>query len=104
METVGLPAVWLDETPYSIWSVDEFEGASGVTNAEGIRKANFPCDRRIGSTHQLLAASDRPTTPPRWARLRRAKLQPSRARARRHEKRNKKHPQTISVCERRIGL
>ena len=36
MGTVGLPAVWLDEMPYSILSVDEFEKTSGVINAAGI--------------------------------------------------------------------
>ena len=36
METVGLPSVWLDEMPYSILSVDEFEKISGVINAAGI--------------------------------------------------------------------
>jgi hypothetical protein len=53
METVGLPAVWLDEMPYSILSVDEFEKASGVINTVGIRpaiegKAQHPEFRRWG--------------------------------------------------------
>lgn len=53
METVGLPAVWLDEMPYSILSVDEFETASGVINAAGIKpviqgKAQDPEFRRWG--------------------------------------------------------
>jgi len=36
MGTVGLPEVWLDEMPYSILSVGEFEETSGVINAVGI--------------------------------------------------------------------
>ena len=53
MEAVGLPAIWLDEMPYSILSVDEFENASGVINAAGIQpviqgKAQNPEFRRWG--------------------------------------------------------
>ena len=53
MGTVGLPAVWLDEMPYSIMSVDEFEKSSGVTNAAGIEsvirgKVQHPEFRRWG--------------------------------------------------------
>jgi hypothetical protein len=53
MEAVGLPAVWLDEMPYSVLSVDEFENASGVINAAGIQpviqgKAQNPEFRRWG--------------------------------------------------------
>lgn len=53
METVGLPTVWLDEMPYSILSVDEFEKTSGVINAAGIEpvirgKVQHPEFRRWG--------------------------------------------------------
>ena len=36
MEAAGLPVRWLDEMPYSILSVHEFERAAGVINAVGI--------------------------------------------------------------------
>ena len=53
METASLPALWLDEMPYSILSVDEFEMASGVINAAGIQsvirgKVQHPEFRRWG--------------------------------------------------------
>jgi hypothetical protein len=53
MEAVGLPAVWLDEMPYSILSVHEIEKTSGVINAAGIQpvvlgKVQHPEFRRWG--------------------------------------------------------
>ncbi|MGM5022146.1 hypothetical protein [Tardiphaga sp. 367_B4_N1_1] len=36
METAGLSAAWLDEMPYAILSVHEFEKAAGVINTVGI--------------------------------------------------------------------
>jgi hypothetical protein len=47
MERTGLPNEWLDEMPYSIMSVDEFETAAGIINSVGIHpfisgKANNP--------------------------------------------------------------
>lgn len=36
MEAGGLPVAWIDEMPYSVMSVHEFEKASGVINAVGI--------------------------------------------------------------------
>jgi hypothetical protein len=36
MESAGLPSEWLDEMPYSIISVDEFETATGVINTIGV--------------------------------------------------------------------
>jgi hypothetical protein len=36
-ETVNLPPEWLDDMPYSILSLDEFERTSGVMNAVGIQ-------------------------------------------------------------------
>ena len=36
MEAAGLPATWLEEMPYAVISIDEFETAIGVTNTTGI--------------------------------------------------------------------
>jgi hypothetical protein len=36
MERAGLPSEWLDQMPYSIMSVDEFETAAGIINTIGI--------------------------------------------------------------------
>jgi hypothetical protein len=37
MAIAGLPLDWLEEMPYSIISIDEFETVAGVVNAVGIR-------------------------------------------------------------------
>jgi hypothetical protein len=47
----GLPEAWLREMPFSIFSVDEFESASGVINTTGVHdfisgKVNDPELRR----------------------------------------------------------
>lgn len=36
IQNAGLPMEWLDEMPYSVMSVDEFEKVTGVVNAVGI--------------------------------------------------------------------
>lgn len=36
MENAGLATAWLDDMPYSVISIDEFETAAGVTSAAGI--------------------------------------------------------------------
>jgi hypothetical protein len=36
MARTGLPIEWLEEMPYSIMSVDEFETAAGVINLTGV--------------------------------------------------------------------
>ena len=36
MQTAALPLEWLDEMPYAVISIDEFETAIGVTNTVGI--------------------------------------------------------------------
>jgi hypothetical protein len=36
MEAAALPATWLEEMPYAVISIDEFETAIGVTNTTGI--------------------------------------------------------------------
>lgn len=41
MEAGGLPVSWLDEMPYSIFSIDEFEKAAGVISAVGIHPFIF---------------------------------------------------------------
>ncbi len=53
MSRTGLPIEWLEEMPYSIMSVDEFETAAGVINLTGIHpfisnKAQDP-ERRLWS-------------------------------------------------------
>ncbi|MGJ0511175.1 hypothetical protein [Methylocystis sp.] len=53
METAGLPIAWLDEMPYVILSVHEFEKAAGVINAAGVhqviaQKVQDPEFRRWG--------------------------------------------------------
>jgi hypothetical protein len=37
IEMTGLPAAWLEEMPYCVMSVDEFEKAAGVLNSVGIQ-------------------------------------------------------------------
>ena len=51
MAAGGLPEAWLQDMPYSIFSIDEFESASGVINTVGVRdfiagKVNDPEFRR----------------------------------------------------------
>jgi hypothetical protein len=36
MTSAGLPLEWLDQMPYAVISIDEFETAAGVTSAAGI--------------------------------------------------------------------
>ena len=38
MEAAGLPVAWLDEMPYVILSVHEFEKAAGVINGAGVHE------------------------------------------------------------------
>ena len=41
MEPAGLPLAWLDEMPYAILSVQEFEIAAGVINIFGVKRVLF---------------------------------------------------------------
>ena len=38
MKVAALPAGWLEEVPYAVISIDEFETAIGVTNTAGIMR------------------------------------------------------------------